>query len=88
MHMVGGQRRVAVIPECSTDKRLVTMRMRVNAVIATQGRLACTHKQRRGVPSPSHQNSESKGKNYLGADGIAEHVVVLSMPKRMDLLGG
>jgi hypothetical protein len=39
------------------------------------------------MPSPSHQYGESKGKNHLGADGIAEHVVVLSMPKRVAFLG-
>ena len=87
MQMVGGQRRVAVIPVRSTGQRLVTMRMRMSTVIATQGRLARSHKQRRGMSSPSHQYGESKGKNHLGADGIAEHVVVLSMPKRVAFLG-
>ena len=87
MQMVGGQRRVAVIPVRSTGQRLVTMRMRMSTVIATQGRLARPHKQRRGMPGPGHQDGESKGKNHLGADGIAEHVVVLSMPKRVAFLG-
>ena len=88
MQMVGGQRRVAVIPVRRTGQRLVTMRMRMSTVIATQGRLARSHKQRRGMSSPSHQYGESKGKNHLGADGIAEHVVVLSMPKRVAFLEG
>jgi len=88
MQMVGGQRRVAVIPVRRTGQRLVTMRMRMSTVIATQGRLARPHKQRRGMPGPGHQDGESKGKNHLGADGIAEHVVVLSMPKRVAFLEG
>ena len=88
MQMVGGQRRVAVIPVRSTGQRLITMRMRMSTVIATQGRLARSHKQRRGMPGPSQQYGESKGKNHLGADGIAEHVVVLSMPKRVAFLEG
>ena len=83
MQMVGGQRRVAVIPVRSTGQRLITMRMRMSTVISTQGRLARSHKQRRGMPGPSQQYGESKGKNHLGANGIAEHVVVLSMPKRV-----
>src|SRR3990167_2781752 len=64
MQMVGGQRRVAVIPVGSTGQRLVTMRMRMSTVIATQGRLARPHKQRRGMPGPGHQDGESKGKNH------------------------
>ena len=87
MQVVGCQRRVAVIPVRSTGLRLITMRMRMSTVITTQGRLARSHKQRRGMPSPSHQYGESKGKNHLGADGIAEHVVVLWMPKRVAFLG-
>jgi hypothetical protein len=38
------------------------------------------------MPGPGHQDGESKGKNHLGANGIAEHVVVLSMPKRVAFL--
>jgi hypothetical protein len=40
------------------------------------------------MSSPSHQYGKSKGKNHLGADGITEHVVVLSMPERVAFLEG
>jgi hypothetical protein len=40
------------------------------------------------MPGPGHQDGEGKGKNHLGADGVAEHVVVLSMPERLAFLKG
>jgi hypothetical protein len=49
----------------------------MNGVVTIPSLLARTHKQRRSMPGPSHQDGESKGKNHLGADGVAEHVVVL-----------
>ena len=86
MQMVGSQRRVAVIPVRSTGQSLVTMSMRMNGVVTIQSLLARTHKQRRGMSGPGHQDGEGKGENHLGADGVAEHVVVLSMPKRVAFL--
>jgi hypothetical protein len=40
------------------------------------------------VPGPGYQDGQSKGKNHLSADGVAEHVVFLLMPKRMVVLKG
>lgn len=68
------------------DKYAVAVRMRMSAVVAAPGRLTRPHKQRRGMPGPGHQDGESKGKNHLGADGFAEHAVVLSMPERLAFL--
>ncbi|CEK42656.1 hypothetical protein PQBR44_0133 (plasmid) [Pseudomonas putida UWC1] len=64
------------------------MGMRMCAIVATPDWLTRTHKERRGVPGPGYQDGQSKGKNHLSADGVAEHVVFLLMPKRMVVLKG
>ncbi len=69
-------------------KCAVAVRMRMSTVIAAPCWLARSHKQRRCMPSPGQQDGESKGKNHLGADGAAEHVWVLSMPRLLAFLEG
>ena len=64
-----------MIRACRAGKCAVAVGMRMSAVVAAPGWLARPHKQRRSMPGPGHQDGESKGKNHLGADGFAEHVV-------------